>query len=75
MLPTATHSMSGLEVPRSKWKTPPKVIADNRAKIPWDFQIQTDKMVVANLPDIMVVDKQDKKVVVQSQVLVISCGE
>ncbi|XP_076610522.1 uncharacterized protein LOC143335176 [Chaetodon auriga] len=27
----------GLEVPGSRWKTPPKVIQNNQAKIPWDF--------------------------------------
>ncbi len=53
-----------LEVPRSRWKTPPKVVENDRAKILWDFQIQTDKMVVANQPDIVVVDKQWKKAVV-----------
>ncbi|TWW75805.1 hypothetical protein D4764_13G0004670 [Takifugu flavidus] len=33
-------------------------------KILWDFQIQTDKMVVANQPDIVVIDKHQKTVVV-----------
>uniref|UniRef100_A0A668ULD2 Peptidase M60 domain-containing protein n=1 Tax=Oreochromis aureus TaxID=47969 RepID=A0A668ULD2_OREAU len=33
---------------------------NDRAKILWDFQMQTDKMVVANQPDIVVVDKQKK---------------
>lgn len=54
----------GLEVPRSRWETPPKVMENNRAKILWDFQIQTDKMVMANQPDIVVMDKQQKTVVV-----------
>ena len=36
----------------------------NCAKILWDFQIQTDKMVVANQLDFVVVDKRDKKAVV-----------
>lgn len=30
----------------------------------WDFQIQTDKMVMANQPNIVVVDKQQKTAVV-----------
>uniref|UniRef100_A0A087YQ23 Uncharacterized protein n=1 Tax=Poecilia formosa TaxID=48698 RepID=A0A087YQ23_POEFO len=54
----------GLEAPRSKWGTPPKVVENDRAKILWDFQIQTDKMVMANQPDIVVVDKQQRKAVV-----------
>uniref|UniRef100_A0A3P9CTW7 C2H2-type domain-containing protein n=1 Tax=Maylandia zebra TaxID=106582 RepID=A0A3P9CTW7_9CICH len=53
-----------LEVPRSKWEMPPRVVENDRAKILWDFQIQTDKMVVANQPDIVVVDKQKKTAVV-----------
>ncbi|TWW73485.1 hypothetical protein D4764_15G0008790 [Takifugu flavidus] len=43
---------------------PPKVLENKQAKILWDFQIQTDKMVVANQPDIVVVDKHRKTVVV-----------
>ncbi len=34
------------------------------AKILWDFQIQTDKMLVANQMDIVVVDRQWKKAAV-----------
>ena len=45
----------GLEVPGSRWKTPPKVVENKRAKILWDFQIQTD---------IVVVDKHQRTVVV-----------
>ena len=37
------------------------MIENNRAKILWDFQIETDKMVVADQSDIMVVDKLHKK--------------
>ncbi|TWW59398.1 hypothetical protein D4764_06G0009280 [Takifugu flavidus] len=54
----------GLEVPGSRWETPLKVLENKQAKILWDFQIQTDKMVVANQPDIVVVDKHQKTVVV-----------
>ncbi|TWW81593.1 hypothetical protein D4764_01G0014080, partial [Takifugu flavidus] len=35
-----------------------------KGQILWDFQIQTHKMVVAKQPDIMVVDKHQKTVVV-----------
>ncbi|KAK7925836.1 hypothetical protein WMY93_008146 [Mugilogobius chulae] len=54
----------GLETPRSKWETPPKVVENDRAKILWDFQIQTDRMVMANQPDIVVVDKEQRRAVV-----------
>ncbi|KAK7881151.1 hypothetical protein WMY93_029560 [Mugilogobius chulae] len=54
----------GLETPRSKWETPSKVVDNDRAKILWDFQIQTDRMVMANQPDIVVVDKEQRKAVV-----------
>jgi len=54
----------GLEVPRSKWEISPKVVEKDRTKILWDFQIQTDKQVMANQPDIVVCDKLQKKAVV-----------
>ncbi|KAK7886240.1 hypothetical protein WMY93_025861 [Mugilogobius chulae] len=54
----------GLETPRSKWETPPKVVENDRAKILWVFQIQTDRMVMANQPDIVVVDKEQRRPVV-----------
>ena len=44
----------GLEVPGSRWETPSKVIENKRIKILWDFQIQTEKLVIANQPDIVV---------------------
>ena len=37
---------------------------NNRAKILWDFSFQTDKQLLANQPDIVVVDKEQKRVVV-----------
>ena len=49
----------GLEVPGSKWAMPPKGIESKGARILWDFQIQRNKMVMANQPHIMPVDKQD----------------
>lgn len=54
----------GLETPGSRWETPPKVVENDRAKILWDFQIQTDRMVMANQPDIVVVDKKQSRAVV-----------
>jgi len=54
----------GLEAPSSKRKTPPKVVEKNQAKILWDFQIQTDKLVMASQPDIVLVHKLKKKTVV-----------
>ena len=43
----------GLEDPKSKWETPPKVVENDRAEILWDFEIQTDKQVMVNQPDIV----------------------
>ncbi|TWW75426.1 hypothetical protein D4764_13G0000880 [Takifugu flavidus] len=60
------HNQYGLEFPGSRWETPPKVLENKQAKILWDFQIQTDKMVVANQPDIVVVDKHQKTVKLHS---------
>lgn len=34
------------------------MVENIRAEVLWDFQIQTDKMVMANQPDIVVVIKQ-----------------
>ncbi|CAK6970393.1 hypothetical protein D4764_08G0001790 [Scomber scombrus] len=47
-----------------EWKTPPNGVQSDRAKIMWDFHIQTDKLVMANLQDIVSIDKQQKKAVV-----------
>ena len=54
----------GLEVPGSRWETPPKVIENERVKILWDFQIQTDKLAIANQPEIVAVDKHLRTAVV-----------
>lgn len=35
-----------------------KVVKNDSAKIPWDFQVQTDKMVEENQPDSVMLDKQ-----------------
>ncbi|XP_078017068.1 uncharacterized protein LOC144458442 [Epinephelus lanceolatus] len=53
-----------LKVPKSQWDTPPKVDENNRAEILWDFSFQTDKQLLANLPDIVVVDKYQERAVV-----------
>ncbi|KAF7655094.1 hypothetical protein LDENG_00060930, partial [Lucifuga dentata] len=53
-----------LEVPKSKWETPPKVVENGRAKVLWDFKFQTDKQLLANQPDMVVVDKEQKRAVV-----------
>lgn len=47
----------GLKVRGTEWKAQPKVVENDQTKIPWNFQIQT---VMANQPDIVVVDKQQK---------------
>ena len=53
----------GLDPPKSRWEIPQKVVENDRAKILWDFQIQADRQVLANQPDIVVVDKDQKTVV------------
>ncbi|KAF7670308.1 hypothetical protein LDENG_00271880, partial [Lucifuga dentata] len=53
-----------LEVPKSKWETPPKVVENSRAKVLWDFKFQTDKQLLANQLDMVVVDKEQKRAVV-----------
>lgn len=54
----------GLEVPRSKWNMPLRVVENDQAKILWDFKIHTDKLAMANQPDILLVDKQSNKAIV-----------
>ncbi|XP_057700706.1 uncharacterized protein LOC130921080 [Corythoichthys intestinalis] len=54
----------GLETPRSQWETPAKVLENESAKILWDFWIQTDKMLMANQPNIVIMDKQQRTAVV-----------
>ena len=50
----------GLRQPVNWWEVPEKVVENTEAKILWDFYIQTDKHVLANQPDIVVVDKKTK---------------
>ena len=59
-----TADLFGLEVSKSRWEIPPRVLENERAKILWDFQIQTGKLVMANQSDTVVVDKLQKKAVV-----------
>lgn len=53
----------GLEVARSKWEMPTMVVEKDRANL-WDFQIQTEKLVVANQPEIVAMNKQSKTAIV-----------
>ncbi len=45
------------------------MVENDLVKILWDFQVQTDEMVVANQPNIVIVDKQQKKAVVINVVI------
>lgn len=45
-------------------ETPTTVVENDQAKLLWDFKTQTDKLVVANQPDVVVLDFLDKKAVV-----------
>ena len=40
---------------------PEKIIENNAAKILWDFSVQTDKTIPHNKPDILLVDKDERK--------------
>ncbi|XP_005729398.1 dopamine beta-hydroxylase [Pundamilia nyererei] len=40
-----------------QWEAPPKVAENNRAKVLWDSDFQTDKQLLANQPDIVVIVK------------------
>lgn len=42
---------------------PPRVVENDQTKVLWDVQIQTDKQVMANQPDTVVVVKQRKTAV------------
>ena len=59
----------GLEVPGSRRGTPTKVTENERIKILWDIRIQTDKLVMAIQPDIVVVKKHQRMVVVMDVVI------
>lgn len=49
------------KTPRSKLDTPPKVEETDKAKILFDFQIQTDKIVMANQQDIPITEAEDSR--------------
>lgn len=51
----------GLETLSSEWDTVPKVLENGPAKILRTFQIQPEKHVSANQPNIVVMDKVDTK--------------
>lgn len=51
----------GLEIPRTKWDTPHRVVVNDQAKSWWAFQIKVNKLVMANQP--VVVDKQEAIVI------------
>ena len=53
-----------LSQPHYWWEIPDKVNENDQVKILWDFYIQTDKHVLANQPDIVVVDKSDKRAII-----------
>lgn len=42
------------------WEMPPNVVENNRAKVIWDFDFLTDKQLLANHLDTVVVDKEKK---------------
>ncbi|XP_067939766.1 uncharacterized protein [Watersipora subatra] len=51
----------GLNKPQHWWEAPVKVNKNDHAKTLWDFHIRTDKHVLANQSDIVVVDKENKR--------------
>ncbi|KAF7645383.1 hypothetical protein LDENG_00205520, partial [Lucifuga dentata] len=53
-----------LEVPKSKWETPPKVIEIDRAKNLWDLKFQTNMQPKPNQPDMVVVNKEQQRAAV-----------
>ena len=54
----------GLEVLKSKREIPPKMVKNDRPKIMSDFHIHSNEMVMANQPDILVVNKLQEKTAV-----------
>ena len=49
-----------LELPKDWRVTPDKVVQNNRAKVLWDFPIQTDIRLQHNRPDIILIDYEEK---------------
>lgn len=56
--------LNGLELLKSKCETPSGMGENRRTELLWDFQFQTDTQVMADQQDTLVLDKQEKKVVV-----------
>lgn len=54
----------GLPVPEEWYQLPESVVENERVKVLWDFSIQTDKQVIANKPDIVIRDKETKKITI-----------
>ena len=50
-----------LETTKNWWEIPNKATENSKAKLLWDFYIQTDKQVLANQPDIVIIDKDKKQ--------------
>lgn len=55
---TSMKICSDLNHFKIKWKILQKIVENNKAKIPWDFSIH--KQVLANQPDIVAIDKNQK---------------
>ena len=51
-------------MPKSRWETPPRAAEEERAIILGYFQMQTQNLVMANLLDIVAVDKLLRKATV-----------
>lgn len=62
--PANVAAECGFEVPKSQWEEPPRRVENNRTIILWDFKLQTDKQLLANQQDIVVVDNEQKRAVV-----------
>ena len=54
----------GPDLPNSRWETPQKVVDKHSVNFLCDSQTQTDRKVLANQLDIVVVDKQKEAVVI-----------
>jgi len=52
------------------WEISAEVMEDVRAKILWVFQIQTDKLVMANQPEVVLVDRLQRKAVMEPEKLI-----
>ena len=55
----------GMRVARQPWQhTPQAVVEADSVKILWDFEIRTDRRITACRPDIVIVDKKNKKALI-----------